>query len=126
MNFQTAITICLTKYAVFSGRAVRSEFWWFVLFTIVGNVILSIIDVAIGMGGLQPLSNLFSLATIIPSLAVGARRLHDIGKSGWWQLLVLIPLIGWIILAFWCAKEGPAEANAYGPAQAWEEDIEGA
>ncbi|MEO7392120.1 MAG: DUF805 domain-containing protein [Ramlibacter sp.] len=109
MNFQQAITTCLRKYVDFSGRAVRPEFWWFVLF----NLIVSIVSSMLG----QWINMLASLALLLPALAVGARRLHDIGKSGWWQLLGLIPVIGWIILIYWCAQpSGPP--NAYGGAAA--------
>jgi uncharacterized membrane protein YhaH (DUF805 family) len=106
MTFQEAIKVCFQKYAEFSGRAKRPEFWWFVLFTFLASLILGMVS--------NVLSGLFSLATIIPSIAVGARRLHDIGRSGWWQLLGLIPVIGWIILIYCCAQEGNASANEFG------------
>ena len=109
MNFQQAITTCLRKYVDFSGRATRSEFWWFVLF----NFVLSIVTSMLG----QMISSLVSLALLVPSLAVGARRLHDIGKSGWLQLLWFIPIIGWAILIYWaCQPSGPA--NVHGGAEA--------
>lgn len=137
MDFTTAVKTCFGKYATFSGRATRPEFWWYVLFLFAANIVLSFIDRSLfgwgmmggsygagmgpgyGMGWEMsggPLSGLFSLATILPSLAVSARRLHDTGRSGWWQLLVLIPLIGWIILLIWYAQRGEAGANAHGEA----------
>lgn len=106
MTFQEAIRVCFQKYADFNGRAKRPEFWWFVLFTFLASLILSMVS--------NVLYGLFSLATIIPSLAVGARRLHDIGRSGWWQLLGLVPVIGWLVLIFWCAQESNTAANEFG------------
>ena len=116
MDFQTSVKTCLNKYATFSGRAQRSEYWWFALFLLAGSILLTIVDNILGMGALSPLSSLFSLATLIPSLAAGCRRLHDIDKSGWWQLLIIIPLIGWIILIIWFVKVGSSEENQHGPA----------
>ncbi len=107
----------LRKYAQFEGRAHRTEFWLFVLVNVAISFALSIVDYAIGtdteFGGL--LSSIYGLAVLLPSLAVGARRLHDIGRSGWWQLLLLIPLVGLIVLIVWWAKEGDREPNAHGP-----------
>ena len=119
MDFQTAVRTCFRKYADFSGRARRSEYWWFVLFLFIANAVLGLIDSAIfgfsdpGVGLLAPL---FSLATLLPSLAVGARRLHDIGRSGWWLLLALIPLIGFIILLVWFCTRSEEGPNEHGPA----------
>jgi len=106
-DIQKAVKTCLTKYADFTGRAARPEFWWFVLAQFVVGVILNMI--------LPVLGGLFSLALLVPSLAVGARRLHDIGKSGWLQLLGLIPIIGWLILIYWAAQPGETGSNKYGP-----------
>ena len=106
MTFQESIKLCFQKYADFEGRAKRPEFWWFVLFLFVGSLVLGVVS--------SILSMLFSLLTIVPSLAVGARRLHDIGRSGWWQLLGLIPILGWIILIYWCAQEGDGADNQFG------------
>lgn len=115
--FQAAVKTCFDKYATFTGRARRPEYWYFVLFSFVASLILSIVDATMfGLEGLSPLSTLFSLAILVPSLAVGARRLHDIGRSGWWQLIILIPLIGFIVLIVFLATRGDEEANKYGPA----------
>lgn len=108
----------LKKYAVFEGRAHRTEFWMFVLVSVVISIVLGIVDAIIGTtagagGGL--LQGIYGLAVLIPSLAVGARRLHDIDRSGWWQLLGLIPLVGIIILIVWWAKEGDRGPNPHGP-----------
>jgi len=106
MNFGDSIKTCFSNYANFNGRAARPEFWWFVLFLFLASLALNMVS---GM-----LSGLFSLATLVPSLAVGARRLHDTNRSGWWQLLGLIPVIGWIVLIVFCAQPGETEDNQYG------------
>lgn len=98
MTFGESIKTCLSKYGDFSGRATRSEFWWWELFAFLVLVGTAMVN--------ETLSNLTSLALVLPSLAVGARRLHDIDKSGWFQLLYFIPLIGWIVLMYWAVKEG--------------------
>lgn len=106
----------LTKYAKFGGRAHRTEFWMFTLVNVLVSLVLSAVDVASGsygeFGGL--LTGVYSLAVLVPSLAVGARRLHDIGRTGWWQLIALIPLVGSIILIVWWAKAGEPSANEWG------------
>jgi uncharacterized membrane protein YhaH (DUF805 family) len=100
------------QYANFNGRARRQEFWMYVLFYFIFAVVLSIVTGLIGLGFLV---NIYSLALLVPSLSVGARRLHDTGKSGWWQLIGLIPLIGIIVLiVFWAQDSTPGE-NQYGP-----------
>lgn len=104
MNFQDSIKICFTKYAEFTGRASRPEYWWFFLFCFLASCALSMFS--------QVLSGLFSLATIIPSFAVGARRLHETNRSGWWQLLWLVPLVGWIVIIIFLAQEAVAEEQA--------------
>ena len=98
MTFGESIRTCFSKYAAFDGRASRSEFWWFFLFTFLASAAAGVVS--------ETLSGLFSLAVLLPSLAVGARRLHDVDKSGWFLLLWLIPIIGWIILIVWAAQEG--------------------
>ena len=105
-EIQKSVRTCLTKYADFNGRAARPEFWWFVLAQFVVGLILNMV--------LPLLGGLFSLAMLAPSLAAGSRRLHDIGKSGWLQLLALIPLVGWVILIYWAAQPGDPAANQYG------------
>jgi uncharacterized membrane protein YhaH (DUF805 family) len=105
-----------SNYATFNGRANRGEYWWWVLATLLINAGLGIVDRAFfGVGtNLTALSSLWSLATLIPSLAVGARRLHDIDKSGWWQLIWLIPVVGWILLIVWFAQRGEDRTNRFG------------
>ncbi len=104
-------TVLLKKYADFNGRASRAEFWFFVLFLIILSVLFSFLG-KIG----TIIMGLINLATIIPSLAVGARRLHDIGKSGWMQLWWLLPVAGWIYMIILLATAGKPEKNEYGEA----------
>ncbi len=101
MNFGQSITSCFSQYATFSGRASRSEFWWFFLFQI-------LVSVAAGMVS-EKLSGLVSLGLLLPALAVGTRRLHDIGRSGWWQLL-LITVIGILVLVFFWVQPAKGES----------------
>ena len=112
MQFSDAVRAVLTNYAGFTGRAGRSEFWYWVLFTFLVQVAISILAMMIA-DSLSYLGNLFSLATLIPSIAVGARRMHDIGKSGWWQLVNLVPVLGWIYFIYLAAQPSGAP-NAYG------------
>ena len=117
MDFQTSIKTCFNKFAVFSGRASRSEFWFFVLFGFLAGIIAAIIDVMILGYPFEengPINLIFSVALIVPSLSVAARRLHDINKSGWWQLL-WITIIGGILLIIWHATEGENKKNKFGP-----------
>lgn len=109
------VTKCFKQdFANFKGRARREEFWYFVLADVLVGVVCSIIGIiSSGLGNL--LSGIAGLAFIVPMLAVGARRLHDTGKSGWLQLLCIIPVIGTIILIVFFAKEGDSQANSYGP-----------
>ncbi len=109
MTFFESVSTCFKQYTNFDGRASRSEYWWFFLFGLMGGWILYAID------STQTLNYIFTLGVILPSLAVGARRLHDIGKSGWWQLLCLIPIIGFIILVIFFATKPEAGSNQYGP-----------
>ncbi|RZJ57175.1 MAG: DUF805 domain-containing protein [Acidovorax sp.] len=95
MDFVSAVKSCLTQYATFSGRAVRSEFWWFFLAQILAVVVASFLG--------DVISGIVSIALLLPALAVGTRRLHDIGRSGWWQLLLLTG-IGFFLLLFWWAQ----------------------
>lgn len=115
MSFTESVRVCLGNYANFNGRAGRPEYWWFFLFYIILAVIASAIDAVVGLG---VLGIIVFLALIVPSLAVGARRLHDTGKSGWLQLLGLIPCVGLIILIVLFVQPGNPAENAYGPAPA--------
>lgn len=110
MNFFDAVKTCFSKYADFTGRASRPEYWYFVLFGFIAQVILRFIYL--------PLAIVFGLAVLVPQLAVGARRLHDIDRTGWWLLIGLVPIVGDIVLiVFFCLKSDP-NANRFGPPQA--------
>ena len=109
----------LKKYAVFSGRARRKEYWFFVLFNVIIAIVLSVIDGVAGTmsadTGFGLLSGLYSLAVLIPGIAVAVRRLHDRGRSGWWLLIAFIPLIGAIVLLVFFVQDSEAGDNDYGP-----------
>ncbi|MRJ77029.1 DUF805 domain-containing protein [Aeromicrobium sp. SMF47] len=111
MNMQEAVRSVLSQYASFSGRARRSEFWFWALATFLVSIVASIIDLAIGV---QIVAPVLALALLVPNLAVGARRLHDTGRSGWWQLIAFIPIIGFILLIVWWATDSQG-SNQYGP-----------
>ena len=117
MGFSQSISTCMGKYGVFSGRASRSEYWWFYLFSLLiywGSEVTSaaIYDPEYPMlRDVIPL--IVSLAFFVPGLAAGSRRLHDIGKSGWWQLLWIIPIIGWILLIIWLATDTKPKGDKY-------------
>lgn len=106
------------KYAQFSGRARRSEYWYFTLFNIIASILLVIVDGILGSfsaeAGMGILGGLYALAALIPSLAVAVRRLHDTGRSGWWLLIALIPLVGIVLLVFMVLDSSPGQ-NQFGP-----------
>jgi uncharacterized membrane protein YhaH (DUF805 family) len=106
MDMKTAVITCLTKYVDFDGRASRSEFWWFFLFELILFMILSMMPSFI--------DTIAALALVLPSLGSAVRRLHDIGKSGWWIFINLIPLIGTLIYLYWSAKPSQHETNNWG------------
>ena len=108
MNFTTSVTTCLTKYVTFSGRATRSEYWWFILFSIVVQVIVAAVA-----GHDSAISMLADLALLLPGLAAGSRRLHDTGRTAWWLLLFLVPLIGWIILVIFLVQPTKSEGDRF-------------
>ncbi len=114
MNFQGAIASCFSQYVGFQGRAVRSEYWFWVLFTVIVSVVLQALGAVIG-DIVAVVSGLFSLATLLPSLAVGARRLHDTDRSGWLLLLAFIPIVGWLILLYFFVQAGTQGPNRFGP-----------
>jgi len=98
-------------YADFKGRARRKEYWMFVLVNFIIGLVLGLVGKWIHMSWLN---SIYGLALIIPSLAVGVRRLHDIGKSGWWLLISLIPLLGGLYLLYLFVNDSESEANAWG------------
>jgi uncharacterized membrane protein YhaH (DUF805 family) len=100
MTFVESVKTCFSKYADFNGRASRSEFWWWALFCLIASVVLGAVS--------NKLSGVFSLATLVPYVAVAARRLHDTDRSGWMQLIGLIPVVGWILVIVWLAQDSKA------------------
>ena len=115
MNWYLAV---LKKYAVFSGRAGRSEYWFFVLFNVIISIVLGAIDALIfgfnAQSGMGLLGGLYSLAVLIPSIAVSVRRLHDTDRSGWWILIAFIPLIGAIVLLVFMVMGSMPGDNRFG------------
>jgi uncharacterized membrane protein YhaH (DUF805 family) len=103
----------LKKYAVFSGRARRRAYWMFVLFNVIIALVIGIIEGLVGSPGVVAI--LYSLAVLIPGIAVAVRRLHDTNRSGWWLLIGLIPLIGPIVLLVFVVQDSQPGANQYGP-----------
>ncbi len=113
MDFKTAVRTCLENYTNFTGRAQRSEFWWFVLFNFIGSAILNFVDTAII--GMPALSIIWMLGLLIPGIAVSIRRMHDLDKSGWWILIPLVPIVGVILYIYWAAQRGTVGPNRFGP-----------
>ena len=111
-DFQQAIRICFAKYATFSGRATRPEYWWFYLFTFLVTQGLALIETVLGSVGV--LSGLAGLALVVPTLAAGTRRLHDTDRSGWWQLLWFVPLVGCLVVFVLVGQRGTEGANRFG------------
>jgi uncharacterized membrane protein YhaH (DUF805 family) len=113
MNMIEAVKAVFSNYATFSGRARRAEYWWFVLFSLIVSIVLALLtgDPSRGTG---LIGAIWSLATFIPSIAVGVRRLHDIDRTGWWLLICFIPLIGWIVLIVFFASRGQIGPNRFG------------
>ncbi len=105
MTFGQSIRACVSKYADFNGCASRSEFWWWALFVLICTMALGIIS--------DKLSMVFAAATLLPYLAVGARRLHDTDRSGWFQLVGLVPFVGWLIVIYWLVQPGKSP-NRFG------------
>ena len=133
MNFIQSISTCMRKYVTFSGRAIRSEFWWFYLFTVLVNLVAtsqasSFVPTLLDGQDMTEnessyflnnffflyLSTITSLILLLPSLAVAARRLHDIGRSGWW-IFISFTVIGIIPLLIWYVKDAKDDENIYGP-----------
>jgi len=102
----------LRSYADFSGRNRRKAFWMFMLINFIFSLLTGVID---GITDTMFVSSIYSLALFIPGLSIGARRLHDTGRSGWWQLLWLVPVIGWIVLIVFLAQDSHEGENDFGP-----------
>ena len=114
MDFMTAVKTCITeRYADFNGRSGRAEYWWFFLFQILVSVVLNLLGTVAGIFAI--IAALVSLALLIPGIAVGIRRMHDIGKSGWWLLIAFVPIIGFLVLIYFFVQEGEPKPNDWGP-----------
>jgi uncharacterized membrane protein YhaH (DUF805 family) len=116
MNFFDAIKSGYSNYVNFSGRAIRSEYWYWVLFTIIASAVTAFIDTSFFAldSGVMPLNNIFGLITFVPSLAISLRRLHDIDRTGWW-ILIGFTVIGLVLLIYWACQKGTPGPNRYGP-----------
>lgn len=106
-----AVRTCFARYATFTGRAGRSEYWWFVLFVVLAGCLTARVDAVLGG---RAVTTVLFLATVVPSFAVSTRRLHDTGRSGWWVLLGVVPVVDVALLVFYVLAGQPAR-NAYGP-----------
>jgi uncharacterized membrane protein YhaH (DUF805 family) len=111
VNMQEAVRSVLIQYATFAGRARRSEYWFWVLATSLLSILITIFDMFIDT---QIIDWVIIVITAVPNFSVGARRLHDINRSGWWQLLFLLPIVGWILLLVWFATDGHPGQNEHG------------
>src|SRR4028118_801570 len=104
------MTMPLRRYAEFSGRSRRKEYWMFTLMLVILNVVISLVEGMLGLTGTigtyGPITLVVFLAVLVPSIAVGVRRLHDTGRSGWWMLIGLIPILGAIVLLIFFVLEG--------------------
>ena len=114
MTFTQSIKHGFSHYTDFSGRASRSEYWYWCLFLLIAGISTTIADIAIlGNAELMPINLIFNIIVAIPGLAVSIRRLHDINRSGWW-LLLLFTGIGILLLLYWAIRAGDSEANRFG------------
>ena len=111
---------CLTKkYCCFSGRARRKEYWMFVLFNFIAALVIGFVGAFLaGLTNVTAfafLGTIYNIAVIVPSMGLLFRRLHDIGKSGWWWLIGLVPFVGWIVIIVFCCLDSQSGDNQYGP-----------
>ena len=118
MGFVEAVQSCFRQYVGFTGRARRSEYWFFALFNVLVSIVASVLDSILGTmsedTNVGVIGAIVSLALLLPSIAVGIRRLHDTSRSGWWILIGLIPIVGWIILIVFYVQDSHPD-NKYGP-----------
>jgi uncharacterized membrane protein YhaH (DUF805 family) len=112
MNLGQAVQSAFRQYVGFSGRARRSEYWYFLLFNVIISILAAIVDAAMGS---VALGILVAVVLLLPGLAVTVRRLHDIGRSGWWIFIGIVPLAGVIVLLVFACQDGDPGANQYGP-----------
>ena len=111
MNFVEATKAGFNKYVTFSGRAARSEYWFWTLFTVIASIVAGILDAIVGFG---IIGTIVSLAVLLPSIAVAVRRLHDLDRTGWW-ILIAFTVIGIILLIVWDCTKGTSGPNRFGP-----------
>lgn len=114
-TFMGALKDGFARFVDFKTRSTRSQYWWFTLWSVIISIVTGIVDVSLGMGDTGPVGLLASLVFFLPSLAVAIRRLHDIGRTGWWMLLVFIPILGWIVLLFFYCTKSQETPNKWGP-----------
>ncbi len=117
MDFGDAVKSGFVRYFDFVGRSSRSEYWWWTLFVFITGLVIGAIEFSLGLGTTSaygPLSGLLSLLTFIPGLAVLVRRLHDVDRSGWWVLIIFVPLIGFVLLIYWMVIHGTHGPNRFG------------
>ena len=122
MSFTDAVqNVVMNNYANWDGRASRSEYWWFNLFNLIINIVTDVIDSSLGMGmiayGVGYAGFIALLALLLPSIGVSVRRLHDLGKSGWWLLIAIIPIVNFIgifVILVFTLMEGEKQPNQYG------------
>jgi uncharacterized membrane protein YhaH (DUF805 family) len=117
MNFWQAIASGFTQYVTFGGRASRSEFWYWFLFSLLGGLVAEMLDSAFfgtSIPSASPLNGIFNLILFLPSLAIEVRRLHDINRTGWW-LLIAFTILGIFLLWYWACKKGTDGPNRFGP-----------
>lgn len=121
MNFAASVRSCFENYVTFSGRAPRSEYWYWLLFNMIAGWIVGFIEgFYLAFNGLEPDSFIpvgsiiLSLALLLPGLTVSVRRLHDIDRSGWWYFMWMLPIIGWILMIYWMVKKGTEGSNRFG------------
>lgn len=115
MSFSEAVKDGFDHYVKFDGRASRPSFWWWVLFVIIVSIVANLLDSAMDM---SIISIIVSIGLFLPGLSKAIRRLHDTGRTGWWVLIGLIPLVGFIVLLIFYLEQGDAGENEYGPAPA--------
>lgn len=110
VSFSEAISMAFNKYCCFTGRASRSEYWWFQLFSFIVGIVAGWISYYVG----EWFTGVATLALFLPQLGLVWRRLHDIGKAGGWYFIVLIPIVGWILLLVWWCQNSEMQTNRFG------------
>jgi uncharacterized membrane protein YhaH (DUF805 family) len=110
-----AFKLFFSNYINFEGRSNRGEYWWAVLAIVLVSLVLSVIDgIMTASGGIPILGSIFSLATLVPGISLGVRRLHDIDKSGWWMLLMIVPVVGFLVLLYFFIQRPDEAPNRFG------------